>query len=85
MFLMDTKLISLEKFLTGYRIATKMNAPKKKDRFLEHFSEWFLQRKNLDDGLMWYPLILEECNNSEEAALLKFWDYLEIFNVEVPE
>jgi hypothetical protein len=85
MFLMDTQLVSLMKFLTGYMIATKMNAPEKKDRFLENFSNWFLQRKNLDSNRMWYPSILEECNNSEESALLKFWEYLEIFNVEVPK
>jgi hypothetical protein len=84
MFLMDTQLISLIKFLTGYRIATKMNAPRKKDRFLENFSDWILQRGNLDSNQMWYPFILEECDNSEEAALVKFWEYLEIFDVEVP-
>jgi len=83
MFLMDIQLASLMKFLTGYRIATKMNAPEKKDRFLENFSDWFLQRRNLDGNQMWYPLILEECDNSEESALLRFWEYLEIFNVEV--
>ena len=83
MFLMDTQLASLMKFLTGYRIATKMNAPDKKDRFLENFTDWFLQRKNLDRNQMWYPSILEECNDSEDSALLKFWEYLEIFDVEV--
>jgi len=85
MFLMDTQLVSLMKFLTGYRIATKMNAPEKKDRFLENFSDWLLLRKNLDGNKMWYPAILEECGNSEDAALLKFWEYLEIFDVEVPK
>ncbi len=85
MFLMDTQLVSLKKFLTGYGIAMKMNARDKKDRFLENFSDWFLERKNLDGNQMWCPVILEECDNSEEAALMKFWEYLETFDAEVPK
>jgi hypothetical protein len=85
MYLMDAKLISLIKFLTGYRIAIMINIPAKKDRFLENFNDWFLKKKNKDSKQMWYPIILDECENSEETALTKFWEYLRDFDKEIPQ
>ena len=80
MFLTSPKLLNLHIFLTGYRIAIGRVCPDNHDRFLALFNDWFSQKINGDKFTMWYPSIMEECNNSEEKALLRFWEYLEEFD-----
>jgi hypothetical protein len=80
LFLLDKKLGSLRKFVTGYLFALNANFPEKKDRFLDMFSDWFFKATNNEQ--MWYAAILEECNFNEEKALDKFWQYLDDFDME---
>jgi hypothetical protein len=79
MYLTSPKLLYLHIFLTGYCIAIGQNSLDNHDPFLESFNDWFSQKTNGDRYTIWYPSILEECNNSEEKALLRFWEYLEEF------
>jgi hypothetical protein len=81
MYLTSPKLLYLRIFLTGYQFASSYNNPNKGDRFFDQFQEWFIKRTNGSKYDMWYPFILEECQQSEEKALQRFWEYLHEFDL----
>ena len=81
-YLMDNKLSSLKIFLSGYVVAREHNEINTSDRFLDSFEVWFLNAASHKKYTSWYTALLNECDNSEEKALTKFWEYLKIFNLE---
>lgn len=85
MYLMDRNLVSLVKFITGYRFGFINTETGRKDRFIEFFDDWFQKKKNIPSSEIWYVSILEECNNSGEKALERFWQYLNEFSKQVKE
>ena len=74
-YLMDSKLSSLKIFLTGYSIAREHNQIAISDRFIDSFEVWFFTTTQNEKYSTWYHAILNECNDSEEKALIKFWEY----------
>lgn len=74
----------LQTFLSGYELCYFVERGPKGDRYIDMFTDWIHAKTGAPQGPFRLGPILDECNDNHLHALKRFFEYLEIFDREVP-
>lgn len=80
----STSMFTLGAYLSGYEACYRLVHGMKGDRYLDHFTEWIYAKTGAPQGPLRLGPIIDECNGDQLRALKRFFEYLEIFDREVP-
>lgn len=75
---------TLQTYIHGYEERNLLEKVVAKDRYSEQFVPWLYARKRIPMGPLRLGPIIDECNGDPYLDLQRFFDYLEIFDREVP-
>ena len=80
----ESSMFTLQTYLSGYEACHQIMWGAKGDRYLDHFADWIYAKTGAPQGPLRLGPILEECEGDQLRALKRFFEYLEIFDREVP-
>lgn len=75
---------TLQTYLLGYEMCHFIEKVGKQDRYLDGFTDWVYAETQSPNGPLRLGPILTECNDDPVLALQRFFEYLEIFDREIP-
>lgn len=75
---------TLQTYLLGYEMCHFIEKGAKSDRYIDHFTDWIYARKKAPRGPLRLGPIIDECNDDPINALQRFFEYLEMFDKELP-
>lgn len=80
----ESTMFTLAAYLSGYEACYRTVCGMKGDRYLDQFTEWIYAKTGAPQGPLRLGPIIDECESDQLRALKRFFEYLEIFDREVP-
>jgi hypothetical protein len=74
----------LQTYLLGYEECHCIERGANSDRYIDQFTDWIHTKTGAPQGPLRLGPILNECRGNHMLALKKFFEYLEVFDREVP-
>jgi len=74
----------LQTYLIGYEACHRIERIEKSDRYIDKFTDWIHATTGTPQGPLRLGPILNECGGDHMLALKRFFEYLEVFDREVP-
>lgn len=75
---------TLQTYIFGYEMCHHLEKNVNGERYLDRFTDWLYARKDAPQGQLRLGPIIDECNGDAVMAFQRFFEYLEIFDREVP-
>jgi hypothetical protein len=75
---------TLQTYIHGYEVRYFIEEGSTKDRYTDRFTDWLYTRKHVAPGPLRLGPIIDECGGDPLLALRCFFEYLELFDHEVP-
>jgi hypothetical protein len=79
-----SSMFTLGAYLSGYEACYRMVHDMKGDRYLDRFTDWIYAKTGAPQGALRLGPIIDDCEGDQLLALKRFFEYLEIFDREVP-
>lgn len=80
----ESGIWTLQTYIFGFEMCHHMEKSVKVERYLDQFTGWLYARKGAPQGPLRLGPIIDECNGDATKAFQRFFEYLEIFDREVP-
>ncbi len=80
----QSTMFTLGAYLSGYEACYQTVSGMKGDRYLDQFTDWLYATTGAPQGPLKLGPIVDECEGDQLLALKRFFEYLEIFDREVP-
>jgi hypothetical protein len=74
----------LQTYLLGYEACHRIEQDARRDRFIDRFTEWIHAKTGAPLGSLRLGPILDECGGDHVLAMQRFFEYVEVFDREVP-
>jgi hypothetical protein len=77
-------MFALQTYILGYEECFHITRGRTGDRYIDQFTDWIHAKTGSERGPLRLGPIIIECNGDHLLALKRFFEYLELFDREVP-
>ena len=75
---------TLQTYILGYEMCHQIEKTANVDQYLDRFTDRLYARKGAQQGPLRLGPIIDECNGDANKSFQRFFEYLELFDREVP-